>query len=229
MNKAIAVGALAGVTALILWLALRPADEVEVRDGPATAAAPAPRVALDGVGQAEFLDAGVDPDAGLRAALAAIIVDAGRIDATVVTGIDAIAPTDVGLELDAAVVAAPDVEVDAAVDAAAPAISAEGVRLAIEGARPMVADCYGQALRRTPDLAGRLTVRFTVVQQAGEGRIRDAEVVDEGLRRPFFEMCVLDALGQMTYPSPEEDGEVLVTYPFVLQNDEADGVDAAVE
>ncbi|MEZ4437433.1 MAG: AgmX/PglI C-terminal domain-containing protein [bacterium] len=215
MNKAIALGALAGVTALVLWLALRPADEVEVVDRTADAAIDPDGLDRSGPGD---IDAGDDPDGpdlSLAEAAEAIVVDAGRIDATVVTGIDAIAPTDVGLELDATVVTPPD-SGDLDPDGG-PRIDPEAVKGAVEQAKPLVADCYAQALRRTPDLAGRLTVRFTVVQEAGEGRIRDAEVVDEGLQRPFLEMCVLDALGQMTYPAPEGEGEVVVTYPFVLQ------------
>lgn len=212
MNKAIGIGALAGVTALVFWLALRPADEVEVVDRPVDGAIDPDGLDRSGPGD---VDAGDDPDLSLAEAAEAIVVDAGRIDATVVTGIDAIAPTDVGLELDATVVTPPD-SGDLGPDGG-PRIDPEAVKGAVEQAKPLVADCYAQALRRTPDLAGRLTVKFTVVQEAGEGRIRDAEVVDEGLQRPFLEMCVLDALGQMTYPAPEGEGEVVVTYPFVLQ------------
>lgn len=219
MNKAIAFGALAGVTALVLWLALRPADEVEVVEGSADGAIDPDGLDRSGPGD---IDARPEPDAAepdlsLAEAAAAIVVDAGRIDATVVTGIDAIAPTDMAVELDAAVIVAPDEGLDLGPDGGGPTISREAVRGAIDEAKPMVTDCYAQALRRTPDLAGRLVVKFTVVQEAGEGRIRDAEVVDEGLRRPFLEMCVLDALGKMVYPAPEGEGEVVVTYPFVLQ------------
>lgn len=93
------------------------------------------------------------------------------------------------------------------------------VQNAVNSAKPLVADCYTQALAHSPELGGTLKVSFTVVPDAeGVGRIRDAEVLDDGLRQPFLEMCVLEALGTAEYPTPEgAEGELKVTYPFVLQ------------
>jgi len=93
------------------------------------------------------------------------------------------------------------------------------VHNAVRSAKPLVAECYTQALVHSPDLAGTLRVRFTVERDAGGvGRIREAAVLDEGLRQPFLEMCVLEALGTAEYPAPEGiDGTLKVTYPFVLR------------
>lgn len=93
------------------------------------------------------------------------------------------------------------------------------VQNAVRSAKPLVGDCYAQALEHSPDLGGTLKVSFTVTpDDEGVGRIRDAEVLDEGLRQPFLEMCVLEALGTAEYPVPEgADGELKVTYPFVLR------------
>lgn len=98
-----------------------------------------------------------------------------------------------------------------------PTVDRHGVQSAVRAAKPGVVDCYRQALERNPELGGTLRVRFTVARKDGTGRIRDAEIADEGLGNPFFEMCVLTALGEMEYPAPDGDGEVVVTYPFNLQ------------
>lgn len=94
----------------------------------------------------------------------------------------------------------------------------EAIKSAIRSAKPLVADCYTQALAHSPALAGTLKVSFTVTADAdGSGRIRDAEVLDDGLRQPFLEMCVLEALGTAEYPIPAGGGQFKVTYPFVLK------------
>ncbi len=96
----------------------------------------------------------------------------------------------------------------------------EAIKSAIQSAKPLVGDCYTQALAHSPELAGTLKVSFTVTADAeGTGRIRDAEVLDDGLRQPFLEMCVLEALGSAEYPIPAGGGEFEVTYPFVLNTD----------
>lgn len=103
-----------------------------------------------------------------------------------------------------------------------PTVDRHAVKAAITAAKPGVTDCYQQALARNPELGGILKVQFTVTRQDGTGRIKDAEIADEGLGNPFFEMCVLTALGEMEYPAPEGEGEVVVTYPFKLQPTEGD-------
>ncbi|MCA9538743.1 MAG: AgmX/PglI C-terminal domain-containing protein, partial [Myxococcales bacterium] len=103
-------------------------------------------------------------------------------------------------------------------DAAPPTgrVDKEAVRSAIQSARPVVADCYQQALAGNAELAGTLTVKFTVVSKDDEGRIRDAEIEGEGIGNPFLEMCVLKALGDTSFPVPDGGGEVVVRYPFKL-------------
>lgn len=109
-------------------------------------------------------------------------------------------------------------------DAGAPTarLDADDVQTAVRAAKPAVAGCYEQALKRTPDLAGRLLVRFTIRQGEGKGSLGDAEVIEDGLGNPFLGMCVIDALAKVDYPAPTGRGEVVVNYPFVLKPAEGD-------
>ncbi len=101
-------------------------------------------------------------------------------------------------------------------------LDAQDVRTAISAAKPAVAGCYEQALARSPDLAGRLLVQFTIRQGEGKGSLGDAEVIEDGLGNPFLGMCVIDALAKVDYPAPTGRGEVVVKYPFVLKPAEGD-------
>lgn len=116
---------------------------------------------------------------------------------------------------------APEVGGGAPPDAAPPRgrVSKEAVREAVGQARPAIVKCYQQALTRAPDLGGRLLVRFTIEHRDGTGRLRDADIEEDGLENPFMGMCVLKALAEIEYPTPEGDGVVVVRYPFALSPD----------
>jgi hypothetical protein len=101
-------------------------------------------------------------------------------------------------------------------DEATPTVRPEDVQDAIAAAKPAVLTCYEEALKSRADLAGVLKVRFTVESASGAGRLRDAEIVDDGLGGPFLGMCVLKALADVDYPAPPGGEPLTVTYPFRL-------------
>ncbi len=97
----------------------------------------------------------------------------------------------------------------------------EDIQDAVHEAKAPITDCYEQALKKSPDLTGRLKVKFTLIKKDEVGRLNDASIVDEdgegAINNPFLAICVLKALGEVEYPAPEGgDGEVTVTYPFNL-------------
>ena len=94
-------------------------------------------------------------------------------------------------------------------------MSPEAVRFAVSQSKPGVVDCYTQALKTSPDLAGRLTMKFTVHVEGGVGTLRDAEVIEDGLANPFLGMCALGAVAKVEFEA-EEDGIITVHYPFTL-------------
>ena len=97
-------------------------------------------------------------------------------------------------------------------------LSVAAVRAGIDAARPAVKRCYEEALSQKAGLAGKLMIKFVVAQEGGKGRIREAdldeEASDETMLNPFLGMCVLKAMGEIEYPAPEGEGEVVVRFPF---------------
>lgn len=226
MSKKVVVGALAVLTAVVLFLSLRPA-EVEVGEAPPPpdAATPSRAVAPRPVAPQPVAPPPAPPaepeDAAVYAQLDATVyvADAGPVDAARVVDLAPVVDA-APLPLDAAPLPPPPV-VDAAPPdfegASSATLDAVAVQEAVGLARPRIGECYRQALARDATLKGVLVVKFTVERRGGDGRIRDAEIQNDGLVQPFLEMCVLDALGQVRYPVPEGYGEVTVTYPFVLR------------
>lgn len=72
---------------------------------------------------------------------------------------------------------------------------------------PSIQDCYKLALRRQPDLRGKLLVRFTI---GVDGRVSDAEVLTSTLGEPKMERCVLKRIRRWNdFPAVDPDyGEV---------------------
>jgi TonB family protein len=70
--------------------------------------------------------------------------------------------------------------------------------------------CYQSALAHRPNLAGRVTLRFTIA----DGRVEDA-TLDSTLGEPELEHCILEAVRTFRFPSAE--GRVQVAYPIVFQ------------
>ncbi len=71
--------------------------------------------------------------------------------------------------------------------------------------------CYERALRRDPNLEGKITVRFTI---SGSGRVITARTVMNELN-PNVGNCIVTAFKRFRFPSPD-NGSVTVEYPFVF-------------
>jgi hypothetical protein len=99
----------------------------------------------------------------------------------------------------------------------------EEIRRGVRGAMPAMKACYARLLQESPGTSGRLTLRFTIVEQDGAGRISDASVVpmqprDGGapeLIAPATEACILQALAAAPFSAPV-GGSVLVIYPLLF-------------
>lgn len=62
-------------------------------------------------------------------------------------------------------------------------------------------------------LAGRLTVRFTI---SGAGRVMAAAVQESSVGDARVESCLREAVTRWEFPQPRGGGAVVVSYPFVL-------------
>ena len=73
--------------------------------------------------------------------------------------------------------------------------------------------CYEQQLPRHADLAGRITVQFTI---APAGRVVASLVQSSTVGNIAVESCIVQAVRRWEFPQPAGGGLVMVSYPFVL-------------
>lgn len=71
--------------------------------------------------------------------------------------------------------------------------------------------CYEQQLQMNPELAGRVSVDFTI---AATGDVLAARVTDSSLDNPVVEQCVTRRIRRWTFPAPKQGQLVEVSYPF---------------
>lgn len=79
---------------------------------------------------------------------------------------------------------------------------------------PAVRQCYERELASSPELAGRVRVRFVV---DANGRVASARVDQDTLRRPALERCLVRQVRRWRFPAPRGGGIAVVTYPFVFR------------
>lgn len=74
--------------------------------------------------------------------------------------------------------------------------------------------CYNQGLSEDPALGGRVDVQFTI---SPKGEVPVAVVASSTLDHDATETCIAKAVKRWKFPKPKGEGNVVVTYPFVLQ------------
>jgi hypothetical protein len=90
---------------------------------------------------------------------------------------------------------------------------------------PMAGDCYDQAQKRSPDLRGKVVLRFAIVGDANTGGIvESADVMDRStIRDQGMIECIRESMLSMTFPPPKQGGFVTVEYPIDFSPDDPDG------
>lgn len=92
---------------------------------------------------------------------------------------------------------------------------------------PLARQCYEDALRRKPGVAGKVLLKFTIVGDEKIGGIVEESSIGEEstLRDDEFDTCMSESMMSMTFPPPKGGGTVTVTYPidFSPGDDESDG------
>lgn len=73
-------------------------------------------------------------------------------------------------------------------------------------------DCYEQGLAKSPDLAGRVAVRFVI---GTEGAVTETALADADLPDAAVRSCVVETYKGLAFPKPE-GGTVTVIYPIVF-------------
>lgn len=90
-------------------------------------------------------------------------------------------------------------------------LSREAIRRVVRQHLPEVKACYEQGLVGQPDLEGRVAVRFII---SPSGAVQSALVQDTSLHHGKVESCVTGAVQRWGFPTPENGGIVVVSYPF---------------
>jgi hypothetical protein len=73
--------------------------------------------------------------------------------------------------------------------------------------------CYEQQLPRHPELAGRISVQFSI---APTGSVMTSLIQSSTVGNVAVESCVVQAVRRWEFPKPPGGGLVIVSYPFVL-------------
>ncbi|MGB0678776.1 MAG: TonB family protein [Polyangiales bacterium] len=96
-----------------------------------------------------------------------------------------------------------------------PGLPAEVIRRVVRLHRNEVRACYTQGLQSRPDLAGRVSIAFTV---SPSGAVQSSVVQQSSLGDRRVEACVAQAVRRWSFPQPRDGGVVAVRYPFVFQS-----------
>ena len=102
-----------------------------------------------------------------------------------------------------------------------PELKPEYVREAIrEQLMPIALECYNTALRQDPELAGQITVKFTIVGEEEIGGVVESAEIDgeeTTLDSEFLGECMRESVMAVTFDPPPNSGRVDVTYPFMFE------------
>jgi hypothetical protein len=94
-------------------------------------------------------------------------------------------------------------------------LSKEAIRRVIRQHINEVRFCYEKSLSANPDLAGRVNIAFVI---SPTGAVMSSKVAKgTTLGSGTVETCIAKAVRRWTFPSPEDGGVVMVTYPFMLK------------
>lgn len=79
--------------------------------------------------------------------------------------------------------------------------------------------CYETELNKSPSLAGKVAVAFTI---DAAGTVSEASVTESTLGSPAAESCILSRIRRWKFPEPKGGGVVAVNYPWLFSPAGAD-------
>lgn len=74
--------------------------------------------------------------------------------------------------------------------------------------------CYERQLSATPNLYGKVAVKFTI---SGTGQVEAQGISETELKSPPVEGCILNRVAKWKFPAPNGGTKVMVTYPFMFK------------
>ncbi len=94
-------------------------------------------------------------------------------------------------------------------------LSMEIIRRVIHSHRDQIKYCYSKELTRNPNLAGKVTIKFTI---SAKGFVQSSSVSATTLNNATVERCISGKIRTWKFPEPKGGGIVIVNYPFILKS-----------
>lgn len=87
------------------------------------------------------------------------------------------------------------------------------VSRAIQSRISVIRSCYERQLRANPDLAGKVTIEFTVEQS---GDVVNARATENTTRDERVASCIVGTVSRLRFDPAPVDASVTLNYPFVF-------------
>ena len=94
-----------------------------------------------------------------------------------------------------------------------PGIDKDIIRRVVRSHLMEVRGCYNQGLVKNPNLAGRVSIQFTI---GPAGTVGAAVVADSSVDDASVGNCIAKSVRRWKFPKPSVGGSTIVTYPFAL-------------
>lgn len=92
------------------------------------------------------------------------------------------------------------------------ALDSEAIARVVKTRMRMVKDCYERELKRSPALAGKIEIEFTI---DSSGRVESARVSNNRMGSEAVASCIISRLQRWRFPAPD-GGSVTVNFPFIF-------------
>lgn len=94
----------------------------------------------------------------------------------------------------------------------------EGIKVAMGEAAGLLQPCYETLIQDFPEVEGRLSLSFQIVDVGGFGQVQQVEVMDSAVDSTYLEGCAVTSLEDVHFEVPAEP--LTVNWPFVFRSDD---------
>ena len=99
-----------------------------------------------------------------------------------------------------------------------PALTREEIRMVVRAKLPQIRACFEAGLATTPELGGRVLLRFAI---AADGKAHAIEVVEDQLADPAVAACIVAAIPSWQFPRPRGGRSIVISYPFAFSSEQS--------
>ena len=101
-----------------------------------------------------------------------------------------------------------------------PPLTRDEIRLVVRAKLPQVRACFDAGLARTPELGGRVVLRFTIGPN-GRADSSSISVEEDELGDPQVAACLCEQLATWQFPQPRGGEPITIAYPFAFSSAES--------